>query len=50
MYASLPHDKYGELFPKKLISTRDEIYFDNGSRIQVATAGGEDSIRVIHLN
>lgn len=55
MYQSLPHDKYGELFPKKLISNRDEIYFENGSRIQVATAGGEDSIsgntfELIHLS
>lgn len=57
MYNSLPHDnpKYSHLFPKKLISNRDEIYFDNGSRIQVATAGGEDSIsgntfELIHLS
>jgi Terminase RNaseH-like domain len=55
MYQSLPHDKYGELFPKKLISNRDEIYFENGSRIQVATAGGDDSIsgnifQLIHLS
>ncbi|MCB7071394.1 DNA packaging protein, partial [Caldibacillus sp. 210928-DFI.2.22] len=55
MYASLPHDKFGDLFPKKIISNRDEIYFENGSRIQVATAGGEDSIsgntfQLIHLS
>ncbi|MBB2482970.1 DNA packaging protein [Bacillus sp. APMAM] len=57
MYNSLPHDnpKYSHLFPKKVISNRDEIYFDNGSRIQVATAGGEDSIsgntfELIHLS
>lgn len=57
MYQSLPHDnpKYSHLFPKKIISNRDEIYFENGSRIQVATAGGEDSIsgntfELIHLS
>lgn len=55
MYNSLPHDKYASLFPKKLISNRDEIYFENGSRIQMATAGGEDSIsgntfELIHLS
>lgn len=55
MYASLPHDKFGDLFSKKVISNRDEIYFANGSRIQVATAGGEDSIsgntfQLIHLS
>ena len=42
IYQMLPHDKYE--FPKKLISNRDEIYFENHSRIQVATAGGSDSI------
>lgn len=55
MYQQLPHKKYPNLFPKKLISNRDEIYFENGSRIQVATAGGEDSIsgntfQLIHLS
>ncbi|MFE4525638.1 DNA packaging protein [Cytobacillus firmus] len=55
MYQSLPHEKYPNLFPKKIISNRDEIYFENGSRIQVATAGGEDSIsgntfELIHLS
>lgn len=55
MYANLPHKKYPDLFPKKVISNRDEIYFANGSRIQVATAGGEDSIsgntfELIHLS
>lgn len=55
MYANLPHEKYSNLFPKKVISNRDEIYFENGSRIQVATAGGEDSIsgntfELIHLS
>ncbi|MBS3679940.1 DNA packaging protein [Ornithinibacillus massiliensis] len=55
MYQYLPHDKYPELFPKKVISNRDEIYFENGSRIQMATAGGEDSIsgntfELIHLS
>lgn len=54
-YKSLPHEKYPDLFPKKVISNRDEIYFDNGSRIQVATAGGDDSIsgntfQLIHLS
>jgi len=54
-YKSLPHDKYPDLFPKKVISNRDEIYFENGSRIQVATAGGDDSIsgntfQLIHLS
>ncbi len=44
MYEMLPHDKYPDSFPKKKISNRDEIYFDNHSRIQVATAGGDDSI------
>ncbi|KZZ85640.1 terminase large subunit domain-containing protein [Bacillus sp. SJS] len=44
MYNSLPHDKYPTLFPKLEISNRDEIYMVNGSRIVVATAGGEDSI------
>lgn len=55
MYQSLPHAKYPDLFPKKLINNRDEIYFENGSRIQVATAGGDDSIsgntfELIHLS
>jgi len=55
MYKSLPHDKYPNLFPKKIISNRDEIYFENGSRVQMATAGGEDSIsgntfELIHLS
>ena len=55
MYKSLPHEKYGELFPKKVISNRDEVYFSNGSRIQVATSGGDDSIsgntfELIHLS
>ncbi|MCM3719176.1 terminase large subunit domain-containing protein [Fictibacillus phosphorivorans] len=44
MYKSLPHEKYPKLFPKLEISNRDEIYMSNGSRIMVATAGGEDSI------
>jgi hypothetical protein len=57
MYKSLPLDnpKYSHLFPKLEISNRDEMYFDNGSRIQVATAGGDDSIsgntfQLIHLS
>jgi len=55
MYNSLPHEKYPNLFPKKIISNRDEIYFENGSRVQMATAGGEDSIsgntfELIHLS
>ncbi|MEK4759615.1 DNA packaging protein [Viridibacillus sp. FSL E2-0187] len=55
MYNSLPHEKYPELFPSIEISNRDEMYFSNGSRIQVATAGGEDSIsgntfQIIHLS
>lgn len=38
-----------------MLSNRDEIYFASGSRIQVATAGGEDSIsgntfQLIHLS
>lgn len=46
MYNSLPHDnpKYFHLFPKLDISNRDEMSFNNGSRIIVATAGGEDAI------
>ncbi|USK86171.1 terminase large subunit domain-containing protein [Peribacillus asahii] len=46
MYKSLPHDnpKYAHLFPALEISNRDEVYMENGSRIVVATAGGEDSI------
>lgn len=46
MYNSLPHDnpKYSHLFPKLDISNRDEMSFNNGSRIIVATAGGEDAI------
>lgn len=57
MYNSLPLDnpKYSHLFPKLEISNRDEMYFNNGSRIQVATAGGDDSIsgntfQLIHLS
>lgn len=55
MYNSLPHEKYPSLFPKLEISNRDEIYMSNGSRIVVATAGGEDSIsgntfELIHLS
>ncbi len=55
MYHSLPHDKYPELFPKLDLSNRDELSFKNGSRIMVATAGGEDSIsgntfQLIHLS
>lgn len=55
MYQMLPHDKYPDLFPKKQLDNRDEIYFKNGSRIQVATAGGTDSIsgntfQLIHLS
>lgn len=55
MYKSLPHERYPDLFPKKVISNRDEIYFANGSRVQVATASGEDSIsgntfQLIHLS
>lgn len=55
MYQMLPHEKYPDLFPKKIISNRDEIYFENGSRIQCATAGGDDSIsgstfELIHLS
>ncbi|PAQ14987.1 DNA packaging protein [Bacillaceae bacterium SAOS 7] len=46
MYKSLPLDnpKFDYLFPKLELSNRDEIYMSNGSRIMVATAGGEDSI------
>lgn len=55
MYQRLPHKRYPNTFSKKAISNRDEIYFENGSRIQVATAGGEDSIsgntfELIHLS
>ncbi|MDE8562748.1 terminase family protein [Anoxybacillus rupiensis] len=55
MYKSLPHDKYPNLFPKTLLNNRDELYLDNGSRIIIATANGEDSIsgntfQFIHLS
>ncbi|ASA96509.1 terminase large subunit domain-containing protein [Anoxybacillus flavithermus] len=54
MYKNLPHDKY-DIFPKTLKNNRDEIYFDNGSRIIIATAQGEDAIsgnsfQMIHLS
>ncbi|WP_031408029.1 terminase large subunit domain-containing protein [Geobacillus vulcani] len=55
MYKNLPHDKYPNLFPKTLLNNRDELYLDNGSRIIIATANGEDSIsgntfQMIHLS
>lgn len=55
MYHSLPHEKYPDLFPKLDLSNRDELSFKNGSRIMVATAGGEDAIsgntfQLIHLS
>ncbi|QPA31424.1 terminase large subunit domain-containing protein [Thermaerobacillus caldiproteolyticus] len=54
MYKNLPHDKY-DIFPKALLNNRDELYLDNGSRIIIATANGEDSIsgntfQLIHLS
>ena len=54
MYKNLPHDKY-DIFPKALLNNRDELYLDNGSRIIIATANGEDSIsgntfQFIHLS
>ncbi|MBE2938795.1 DNA packaging protein, partial [Anoxybacillus flavithermus] len=55
MYKSLPHEKYPNLFPKTLLNNRDELYLDNGSRIIIATAQGEDAIsgnsfQMIHLS
>ena len=54
MYVSLPRDKY-PIFPKTLLNNRDELYLDNGSRIIIATAQGEDAIsgnsfQLIHLS
>ncbi|MBE2905534.1 DNA packaging protein [Anoxybacillus flavithermus] len=54
MYKNLPHDKY-DIFPKTLLNNRDELYLDNGSRIIIATAQGEDAIsgnsfQMIHLS
>ena len=54
MYKNLPHDKY-DIFPKALLNNRDELYLDNGSRIIIATAQGEDAIsgnsfQLIHLS
>ena len=55
MYKNLPHDKYPNLFPKTLLNNREELYLDNGSRIIIATAQGEDAIsgnsfQMIHLS
>ncbi|MED0704481.1 DNA packaging protein, partial [Aeribacillus composti] len=55
MYKNLPHDKYPNLFPKTLLNNRDELYLENGSRIIIATAQGEDAIsgnsfQLIHLS
>jgi len=55
MYKNLPHNKYPNLFPKTLLNNRDELYLDNGSRIIIATAQGEDAIsgnsfQMIHLS
>ena len=55
MYKNLPHDKYPNLFPKTLLNNRDELYLDNGSRVIISTANGEDSIsgnsfQMIHLS
>lgn len=55
MYKNLPHDKYPNLFPKTLLNNRDELYLENGSRVIIATANGEDSIsgntfQFIHLS
>ncbi|MBE2924753.1 DNA packaging protein [Anoxybacillus flavithermus] len=54
MYKNLPHDKY-DIFPKALLNNRDEMFLDNGSRIIIATAQGEDAIsgnsfQMIHLS
>ncbi|MBY6277962.1 MAG: DNA packaging protein [Symbiobacterium thermophilum] len=54
MYKNLPHDKY-DIFPKALLNNRDELYLENGSRIIIATAQGEDAIsgnsfQLIHLS
>lgn len=55
MYKNLPHEKYPNLFPKTVLNNRDELYLDNGSRIIIATAQGEDAIsgnsfQIIHLS
>ena len=55
MYKSLPHEKYPNLFPKTLLNNRDELYLQNGSRVIIATAQGEDAIsgnsfQLIHLS
>ncbi|WP_047155165.1 terminase large subunit domain-containing protein [Aneurinibacillus tyrosinisolvens] len=44
MYKSLPHKKFPNLFPKELLNNREELYLDNGSRIIIASAKGEDAI------
>lgn len=54
MYKSLPHEKY-TIFPKMTINNRDELSFENGSRIVVSTAEGGDAISgntfsVIHFS
>ncbi|OXS67241.1 terminase large subunit domain-containing protein [Priestia filamentosa] len=55
MYNSLPHEKFPDYFPKIKISNRAELTLQNGSRVMVATAGGDDSIsgntfQMIHLS
>ncbi|MEB2264157.1 terminase family protein [Priestia megaterium] len=47
MYRSLPHKDFVDegIFPGIEINNRDELSLDNGSRIVVATAQGEDSFR-----
>ncbi|MED0678214.1 DNA packaging protein [Aneurinibacillus thermoaerophilus] len=55
MYKSLPHAKFPNLFPKEQLNNRDELYLSNGSRIEIATAKGDDMLRggtyeFIHLS
>ncbi|MEZ2661292.1 terminase large subunit domain-containing protein, partial [Aneurinibacillus aneurinilyticus] len=55
MYKSLPHKKFPNLFPTELLNNRDELSLSNGSRIEVATARGDDMLRgstyqFIHLS
>lgn len=40
MYDDLPHDKFK--FPKDTQNNRNQLKFDNGSSITLATAGGKD--------
>ncbi|WP_413381227.1 DNA packaging protein [Alkalihalobacillus sp. 1P02AB] len=57
VYKRLPHKEYKEygIFPKVTLSNRDEFELENGSRIVIATANGEDSIsgntfEIIHFS